>query len=140
MNKLLDLFTIIYDFFIYNVPRFLLNLWRFKSDLYYFRGDDFSYNLAIFKRSLEHTLFCVENYYFEEESSKQQKIEKIKRTIFLLNRFITDEFTVEEEDALASNDFEEFTNIEDRLWDELWDIMKGQRNIKDGSDMRTWWD
>lgn len=74
-----------YDTIRYGIPRFFKNVWRFKSELYDFYPWDYSYNLSIFRRSLEITADDLEKNGMEVSESRLKKVEKIRRAIVLLN-------------------------------------------------------
>lgn len=74
-----------YDVIRYGIPRFFKNVWRFKSELYDFHPWDYSYNLSIFRRSLEITSDNLEKNGMEVSESRLKKVEKIRRAIELLN-------------------------------------------------------
>lgn len=74
-----------YEVIRYGIPRFFKNVWRFKSELYDFYPWDYSYNLSIFRRSLEITADNLEKNGMEVSESRLKKVEKIRRAIELLN-------------------------------------------------------
>lgn len=74
-----------YETIRYGIPRFFKNVWRFKSELYDFYPWDYSYNLSIFRRSLEITSDNLEKNGMEVSESRLKKVEKIRRAIELLN-------------------------------------------------------
>lgn len=75
-----------YETIRYGIPRFFKNVWRFKRELYDFYPWDYSYNLAIFRRSLELTADNLEKYGYEENVSRLKKVAKMREVIELLNR------------------------------------------------------
>jgi hypothetical protein len=74
-----------YETLRYGIPRFFKNVWRFKNELYDFYGWDYSYNLSIFRRSLEITADYIEKNGMEVTDSRIKKVEKMRRAIELLN-------------------------------------------------------
>jgi hypothetical protein len=74
-----------YETLRYGIPRFFKNVWRFKNELYDFYGWDYSYNLSIFRRSLEITADYLEKNGMEVDDSRLKKVEKMRRAIELLN-------------------------------------------------------
>jgi len=74
-----------YETIRYGIPRFFKNVWRFKNELYNFYGWDYSYNLSIFRRSLEITADYLEKNGMEVDDSRLKKVEKMRRAIELLN-------------------------------------------------------
>lgn len=75
----------VYEFIKYGIPRFLKNVWRFRNNLFEFYDWDYSYNLSIFKRSLEITADYIENKGLELNVSKLKKVAKMRRVIHLLD-------------------------------------------------------
>lgn len=75
----------VYEFIRYGIPRFLKNVWRFRNNLFEFYDWDYSYNLSIFKRSLEITADYIENKGLELDVSKLKKVAKMRRVIHLLD-------------------------------------------------------
>ncbi len=68
------------------------NIWFFRKELYAFRSWDYSYNLDLFRRSLEKTVDTIEHYGHEVEESRMKKVEKMKRTIQLIKNVRSDEY------------------------------------------------
>lgn len=175
-----------YAIFRYKIPMFLKNIWFFRKELWEFRSWDYSFNLELFCRSLEKTAHTIENFGHEVDETRLKKVEKMKRVIFLIKRIRKDEFISDAESVLGklqNSDwfgieqredtpeekkhnrkvFELARQIENKEWNELWSILRGQelqeyiilientseeeRKKKDlwsdwydGSDMRSWWD
>ena len=137
-----------YEVFRYKLPAFFRNLYYFRNELWEFRGWDYSFNLSLFARSLEKTSEVLENYGNEVESSKNKKVEKIKRVIELIKNSREDQYIhrAEEElgevrglnwllgdDEQSPEDMEHNRKVYDRAreieeaeWKEIWDILKGQ--------------
>jgi len=137
----------IYEFFRRDLPYFLENIWFFKKELYQFRSWDYSYNLNLFRRSLEKTVNTIEFHGHEIDKSRMKKVEKMKRVIQLLNNIKSDEYIIHAENELGKikeSDFFDFNDdtdeekehmrkvfkrareIEESEWNELWTILKGQ--------------
>lgn len=135
-----------YDFFRRGIPNFVKNVWFFRKELWNFRGWDYSYNLQLFARSLESTSDLLENYGNEVEKTRNKKVAKIKRAIYLLHRIRTEEYILEAEKELGelkntdffsredTNEerehnrkvFDRATELENMEYEELWQILKGQ--------------
>jgi hypothetical protein len=139
-----------YEFFRRDLPYFLENIWFFRKELYYFRSWDYSYNLDLFRRSLEKTVDTVENYGHEVDESRLKKVEKMKRAIHLLKRVKEDEYIrdaekelgkimntgwffdgndredTEEEKIHNRNVFNRAQELQNSEWNELWSIIRGQ--------------
>lgn len=75
----------LYNFFRRDLPYFFENVWFFRKELWNFRSWDYSYNLSMFRRSLEKTVNTVEFYGHEVDKSRLKKVEKMKRLIQILN-------------------------------------------------------
>lgn len=91
----------IYGFFRYDIIRFFKNIVRFRKELWTFQSWDHSFNLSIFKRSLELTANYLEKHGHEIELSRDKKIDKIRRAIVLLNNHIEDNFIEQAENELG---------------------------------------
>jgi hypothetical protein len=137
-----------YEFFRRDLPYFLENIWFFRKELYAFRSWDYSYNLDLFRRSLEKTVDTIENHGHEVEESRIKKVEKMKRAIQLFNNVRNDEYIrvaekelgelknsdwlwddredTDEERIHNGNVFERAREIEISEWKELWLIIHGQ--------------
>ena len=138
----------IYEFFRRDLPYFLENIWFFRKELYKFRSWDYSYNLEMFRRSLEKTVNTIEFHGHEIDKSRIKKVEKINRTIQLINNIRSDEYVnqaetelgkiknsdwlwtdkedTEEEKIHNRKVFDRAREIEDSEWKELWSIIHGQ--------------
>jgi len=145
-----------YEFFRRDLPYFLENIWFFRKELYAFRSWDYSFNLDLFRRSLEKTVDTIENYGHEVDESRMKKVGKIKRAIQLLKNVRSDEYTnraekelgelknsdwlwngredTEEEKNHNRNVFKRAREIEDSEWKELWSIVHGQ-DLKEYSEI-----
>ena len=137
-----------YEFFRRDLPYFLENIWYFRKELYAFRSWDYSFNLDLFRRSLEKTVDTIEHHGHEVEESRMKKVEKMKRTIQLIKNVRSDEYVgvvekelgkiknsdwlwtdkedTEEERIHNKKVFERAREIEDSEWKELWLIVHGQ--------------
>ena len=137
-----------YKFFRRDLPYFLENIWFFRKELYAFRSWDYSYNLDLFRRSLEKTVDTLENHGHEIEESRIKKVEKMKRAIQLFNNVRNDEYIREAEKELGElknsdwlwhdredtdeerihngNVFRRAREVEISEWKELWSIIHGQ--------------
>jgi hypothetical protein len=67
--------------------RFIKNTWKFRKELSDFYSWDYTYNLNLFKKSIELTKDCIDKYGHEVDESRLPKIEKMKRVIELINNF-----------------------------------------------------
>ena len=137
-----------YEFFRYKLPAFFRNLYYFRRELWEFRGWDYSFNLSLFARSLEKTSEVIEKHGNEVESSKNKKVEKIKRVVELIKNSREDLYIYRAEEELGEirgenwflgdeelnpDDMEHnrkvyarAREIEEMEWSEIWDILRGQ--------------
>jgi len=90
----------LYDLFKYNIPAFIRNTYQFRKELWKYRSWDSAYSLMMLRRGLEQTAKSIELGY-EEETSRLKKVEKIKRTVVLLDNFINDNFIEQTEKELG---------------------------------------
>jgi hypothetical protein len=134
-----------------NLYRFVKNIYNFRKEIYYFRPFDYSYNLQIFQRSLILTKDFIKDDGSEIEESRNKKVDKMNRTIELLDSAIHDNYMEQAEDILGidfvysdkenSNRILKLSEeIQNKSWNELWGIIKGSGNLHDGTDIRCWWD
>lgn len=174
-----------YAIFRYKIPGFFRNLYHFRKELWEFRGWDYSFNLSLLARSLEKTADVLDRHGNEVEITKNKKVQKIKRVIELIKNSREDQYIYRAEkelgeirgdnwflgdDELNPQDMEHnrkvyalAREIEEREYQEIWDILRGQ-NIDeyrtlmdrlspeekvdmdvwndwyDGSGIRNWWD
>ena len=139
-----------YELFRYKIPSFFRNLWYFRKELWEFRGWDYGFNLRLLSRSLQKTAFVMEHHGNEVEISRMKKVNKIKRSIEILNSFNKsayiekaekelgglknlDGWRMDRVDTQEERDhngavFELAKKIEESEWNELWDILRGQNH------------
>lgn len=137
-----------YEIFRYKIPMFFKNVWYFRKELWRFRGWDYTFNLQMFSRTLEKTVHTLEFYGNEVESTRNKKIQKIKRVIEIIknldeNRYISiaekelgelknsggwfqDIEDTPEEKEHNKKVFERSSELEKQEFEELWQILKGQ--------------
>ncbi len=152
----------LYELFRRNIPWFFKNVFHFRKELYNFRTWDSSYNLAIFRRSIELTRENILKYGLEVEEQRVKKLDKMQRAITLLKRFEHDEFIALAEKELGEIPIESINifssvitehqkavfkrsyEIQVESWRELWDIIHGTDSNsyyeQDGSNIQSWWD
>lgn len=105
-----------YETIRYGIPRFFKNVWRFRNELYEFYPWDYSYNLSIFRRSLELTADNIEKSGWEVEESRMKKVAKMREAIEILKRVRSNSYTEMAEKELGDlimHDWE-FEEVEDR--------------------------
>lgn len=137
-----------YEVFRYKLPMFFKNIWYFRKELWRFRGWDYTFNLQMFARTLEKTVHTLEFYGNEIESTRNKKIQKIKRVIEIINnidesRYIDlaekelgelknrggwfdDVEDTPEEKEHNKKVFDRSTELEKQDYEELWQILRGQ--------------
>ena len=84
--------------FIESVKLFVKNSWHFRKELssYY----PWQYDLKFLKKTIETTRDVMIKYGNEEPISKNKRIGAMNRTIYLLDRFIKEDFSDEAEEEL----------------------------------------
>lgn len=134
-----------YAVFRYKIPMFIENLWFFRKELWSFRSWDYTFNLDLFRRSLEKTSNTIEHHGQEVIISRIKKVDKINRVIFLLSQLREDNFIsmaekelgelknsgwdrddTDEESEHNSKVFARAREIEESSWNEIWNILRGQ--------------
>jgi Asp-tRNA(Asn)/Glu-tRNA(Gln) amidotransferase C subunit len=144
-----------YELFRYKIPYFFENIWYFRKELWEHRSWDYSYSLAMLRRSLTKLAHTLEFYGWEVEDSRMKKVNDIKRAIQLIDNLREADYinqaelelgelkntdwdrddTPEEREHNAKV-FKRAHEIEESNWKELWKIFKGNKN----RGMRGWWD
>lgn len=147
----------IYEFIRWDFWNFFKNVWKFKKQLLKHREFDSYYSLQMFQRSLEILLDNMKKYSYHE--TKNLKIQKLERTIELLNWHTKDLFIELAEKELGielifEDGFSRITDderkvfkrsdeIEKESWIELMKLLKGQESLElvefDGSGLKSWW-
>lgn len=171
-----------WDFLRYDVPNGFKNIFFFWKVIWNYRSWDYNFQLRILKRSLEPLKKSIENGH-EIDISRLKKVEKISRAIEILDHISDDSYIeIAEKELGYKTDtsylfsdepyeikeanrkiFDLSHEIEEKEWNELFDILKGQdketyRKLMDsltpeekksedvwykwfdGSGMRGWWD
>jgi len=147
-----------YELFRYKIPYFFENVWYFRKELWEHRSWDYSYSLAMLRRSLTKLAHTLEFYGWEVDESRLEKVKNIKRAIHLIDTMREDEYIQQAENELGElhidwewsdeedtpeqkehnrKVFKRSHDIREADWKELWKILKG--NKMDGG-MRGWWD
>ena len=147
----------IYEFIRWDFWNFFKNVWKFRKQLLKHRGYDAYYSMQMLQRSLEILLDNMKKYSYHE--TKDLKIQKLERTIELLNWHTKDLFIelAEKElgiELLFEDSFLKITDderkvfkrsdeIETESWIELMKLLKGQESLElvefDGSGLKSWW-
>ena len=81
-----------YRLFRYDIPKFINNVWRFRKELWKHRWWDHYFTLMILKKSLEIQEDGMRTKGWEEKSSLNKKLTRMKRVIELLQNQIDDNF------------------------------------------------
>lgn len=172
----------LWDFSRYDLPRGVKNLVFFFPTVWKFRSWDYNYQLRLLKKSLEPLRDSIKNGY-EIEITRDKKVAAINRAIEILHNITEDTYIDIAEKKLGyevdtthlfSNEpkevskkntklFNEARRLEEKEWDELWKIFKGQNSTQfemfkdkaktegvnpddawytwfNGSGMKGWWD
>jgi len=74
-----------YELFRYKIPYFFENIWYFRKELWEHRSWDYTYSLAMLRRSLTKLAHTLEFYGWEVEDSRMKKVNDIKRAIQLID-------------------------------------------------------
>ena len=133
----------------YDVPNFLRNLWHFRKELWKYRWWDATYSVRMLKKGLEPIPENLRKHGLEVSVTKDKKIQKIERLLYLLDNFVEDKYIEIAEKELGEiskwdgdlenisateNDrkiFKRTREIEEAEWEEIWKILKGQGNYPD---------
>ena len=138
-----------WDFLRYDVPNGFKNIFFFWRVIWNYRDWDYNFQLRILKRSLEPLAKRIENGN-EVDISRLKKVEKIHRTIEILEHigndsyieiaekelgYQTDTTHIFSDEPLAITEanrkiFELSHLIEEKEWIELFEILKGQDREK----------
>jgi hypothetical protein len=172
-----------WDFFRYDLIQGIKNIFFFWKVIWSYRSWDSSYQMRILSRSLEPLAHTLEHYGNEVEETRLKKVAAIKRAIEILNRQSNDDYlelaekelgykvnlnygiTGDGEPKAVTEKNRKIFNLshklEDKEWNELWKIFKGQnythftmfkdkstnQNSKelwdkwfDGTGIKSWWD
>jgi hypothetical protein len=190
----------IMDIFRYDIWRFLKNIWSFRKELWNHAWWDYHFTLQILYRSI-HIMEKGMHKGLEVRESREKKIQKMQRLLYLLDNKIKDNYTelaekelgikmvvhpweftkldrvdsdgeplyeildkdTPEEKEINRKIFDRAREIEEKHWNEIWEILKGQDHNQmldiiqekslnqnkeekdwndwfDGSGLRGWWD
>jgi hypothetical protein len=148
---------------------FIRNMWNFRKELRNFYPWDYSFNLQVFKRSLELTKDYIEKYGNEIDETRIPKVEMMNRAIIIMNNIIDGNEIDQAEQILnkkhsssiefkkTSNDLYEMVDnspeeqkeinkeifaLGDEIAEKQWEELWSifKGNDKEGSDLRNWWD
>jgi hypothetical protein len=166
----------LYRIFRYDIWEFFGNLWNFRKELWHFRGWDYYYTLIMLHKCLQLVDRRLENgqeipetlnkkrerisrvLYLLNGAIESHYIDRAEEELGPLNppEFVfkdlkngTYEVLDERPEEKQEHDRKVFKlsrEIEEREWNEIWDIIRGTENSKlhnedfDGSGLRNWWD
>jgi hypothetical protein len=130
------------------IPHFIRNVWYFRKELNQFRPWDWTYNISMFRRSLELLQVTLEKGY-EVEHTRLPKVEAMKEAICILKEIemgshydrALDSLNYKDKDVLGLSSFmfkklnERSIQIEQNDWDRLIKIIRD-----DNKGLMTWWD
>lgn len=91
----------IVDFFRYDIWRFLANIWRFRKELYNHAWWDYHFTLQMLYRSISIMEKGMHNG-LEIRETRDKKIQKMQRLLYLLDNKINDKYIDIAEDDLGS--------------------------------------
>ena len=160
----------IYDIIRYDIWRFLANIWRFRKELWNHAWWDYHFTLQMLYRSIS-IMEKGMHKGLEVRQTRDKKIQKMQRLLYLLENKIDDKYVdiaekelgselilhewefnkidrldsngeplyelidkdTPEEKEINKNIFKRAREIEEGEWNEIWEILKGQK-YNDGSE------
>jgi hypothetical protein len=179
-----------YEYLRYDLPNFFKNVWRFRKALTHHYWWDYRGTLDFMETSLTHMADGLETRGNEVEIPRLKKVAKIRRAAEIIRNIqegdyisraeaevgplpeteLEDDFLsclnredTPEEKEQRSKVYKKADEIEEKEWEELWNIFKGQNHTTyvmlmdrltkeerrekdvwnewfDGTGMRGWWD
>lgn len=179
-----------YDHLCYDLPNFFKNVWRFRKALTHHRWWDYRGTLLFMETSLSHIADGLKTKGTEVEISRLKKVQKIHRAVEIIRNIQEGDYIdraeaelgplpetttmsdllstlhredTPEEKTHRSKVYDRAHEIEEKEWEELWNILKGQNHTAyvmimdrlsqeekrhrdhwnewyDGSGLRGWWD
>jgi hypothetical protein len=159
----------IWSLLIYDIPRFLKNVWKFRKALKNHYSFDSHGMLLFLQIGLNDIANYVQKHGYEVEVSRNKKIEKMQRAVQILSNINNDTYlelaekeigeefkwspmlSSPQDNEIQSTIIQKSHEIEEKEWEELMQIIKGQDYSKfdktvdfekqfDGSGLRGWWD
>jgi len=109
---------------------FFIKLFKFIPILWNYRCWDYTFMLANMKASTE---LMLKSYVVNESNSED--IKELKRFIQLLDNNLNDKYFL---NARSTNDLKKAVVLEEKEWDELCDIFKGNKETSKHG-VRGWW-
>lgn len=160
----------IWSFLIFDMPRFIKNIWKFRKALWAHYSFDYVGLLHFLEIGIKDMSDSIEKKGFEVLTSKEKKIQKMRRAFEILNNHTEDKYQeiaerelgkipeqfwkdnlTPEESKHIKNVIKRTLTIEEEEWNELITILKGQDYSTfdpgvdfydqfDGSGLKNWWD
>jgi hypothetical protein len=139
----------------YDIPRFFKTVWLFRKELYGYYEWDHTYPMNMFKRGLILLSDHIEEHGHEIDTPRKKKVEKMRRSIELLELHTSGDYIEQAEKELGYVCNTEYifgdgepkkikeanrklydlsTKIEEETWIELFKILQGQ-DYKDFGNM-----
>lgn len=165
MNLIYKIWTTI----VYDIPNFILNVWKYRKPLYFDRDFEEYGKLYFLEIGIENMIEYFEKSGFEVLISNEKKIIKMRRATEILKNIRESAYIEMAEKELGSipnfnlnseyshleslhisNIVKKSIELEEKEWDELMLIFKGQVYSSfdpnkdfyeqfDGSGLRNWW-
>jgi hypothetical protein len=163
----------IYDTVRYDVPNFLKNIWLFRKSLYAYRWYDYSGVLRFMGDSFQDMAEKSDKFGTEVDITREKKVLAMRRISKIISNTLESNYIerienelgeihfgkelfddsdlTEEQIAHNKNVFAKANELEEKEWEELFKIFKGQDHSKfdkkinwdkqfDGTGIRGWWD
>jgi hypothetical protein len=179
-----------YEYLCYDLPNFFKNAWRFRKALTHHRWWDYRGTLLFMETSLSHIADGLETKGNEVDVSRLKKVQKIRRAVEIIHNIqhgdyidraeaelglLPESTTMSDLLAILNREdtpeeathrrkvYDRAEELEEKEWEELWTILKGQNHTAyvmlmgrltqeekrqkdrwnewfDGSGLRGWWD
>ena len=107
----------------YPTRQFIKNIWKFRKELS--KHYDWSYDLGLFRRSIELSRDYIRDHGHEVVESSSKKVHKMNRAIYLLKRFEEDEFRDLAEERLG------YEYVHGNIWFEPCEDRSGSSYMRD---------
>jgi len=173
LNSRKNIFYQIYDTVRYDIPNFLKNIWTFRKSLYAYRWYDYSGVLHFMEDAFLDMAKKSDKFGLEVDVTREKKVLAMRRISKIISNareynyierienelggihfgkeLFEDSDLTEEQIAHNKNVFAKANKLEEKEWEELFKILKGQDYSKfdkkinwdkqfDGTGIRGWWD
>ena len=81
-----------WDLIRYDIPYFFKNLWRFRKEMWNYRDWDYHHALSMLRASLFHLCEYIDKKGLEIDESRKKKVYYMKRSIYLIDIILKDDF------------------------------------------------